>query len=42
MAQLYPQAQGNRFTILVAFYDMHGLQRDFSLIPVPTRDTYLG
>jgi hypothetical protein len=27
--------------ILVAFYDMHGLQWDYSLIPVTTRDHYV-
>jgi hypothetical protein len=27
--------------ILVAFYDMHGLQWDYSLIPATTRDHYL-
>jgi hypothetical protein len=35
VTQLYPQALG---TILVAFYDMHGLQWDYSLIPATTRD----
>jgi hypothetical protein len=35
VAQLYPQALG---THLVAFYDMHGLQWDYSLIPATTRD----
>jgi hypothetical protein len=34
VAQLYPQVLG---TILVAFYDMHGLQWDYSLIPATTR-----
>jgi hypothetical protein len=29
---------GNWEPILVAFCDMHGLQRDYSLIPATTRD----
>jgi hypothetical protein len=39
VAQLYPQALG---TPLMAFYDMHGLQRDYSLIPATTRDIISG
>jgi hypothetical protein len=27
--------------ILVAFYDMHGIQWDYSLIPATTRDTWI-
>jgi hypothetical protein len=36
MAQLYPR---HWVPILVAFYDMHGVQWDYSLIPATTRDT---
>jgi hypothetical protein len=36
VTQLYPQAL---VPILVAFYDMHGLQWDCSLIPATTRET---
>jgi hypothetical protein len=36
VSQLHPQALG---THLVAFYDMHGLQWDYSLIPATTRKT---
>jgi hypothetical protein len=36
VTQLYPQALG---THLVAFYVMHGLQWDYSLMPATTRDT---
>jgi hypothetical protein len=35
VAQLYPQTLD---TILVAFYDMHGLQWDYCLIPATTRE----
>jgi hypothetical protein len=35
VVQLYPQALG---ATLVAFYGMHGLQWDYSLIPATTRD----
>jgi hypothetical protein len=35
VAQLYPQALGS---ILVAFYDMHGLQWDYSLNLATTRE----
>jgi hypothetical protein len=34
-AQLYPQALGTHFS---RFYDMHGLQWGYSLIPATTRD----
>jgi hypothetical protein len=37
VAQLYPQAW---VPILVAFYDMHGLQRVYSLIPTTTATGY--
>jgi hypothetical protein len=38
VAQLYPQ---HWVHILVAFYDMNGLQWDYSLIPATTREGYL-
>jgi len=38
VAQLYPR---HRVPILVAFYDMHGLQWDYSFPPSPHGDRIL-
>jgi hypothetical protein len=38
VAQLYPR---HWVPILIAFYDMHGLQWDYSLIPATTRGKWI-